>query len=35
MIPVEVDDVTAEWLGAAVGRPVVAVEVVDRHSGTS
>ena len=35
MIPVEVDDVTAEWLGAAVGRPVAGVEVVDRHSGTT
>jgi len=34
-IPVEVDDVTPEWLGAAVGREVAAVDIVDRHSGTT
>ena len=33
--PGAVDDVTAEWLGAAVGRPVAGIEVVDRHSGTT
>ena len=35
MIPVEVDDVTPAWLGAAVGRDIASVEVVDRHSGTT
>jgi hypothetical protein len=34
-IPVEVDDVTPEWLGAAVGRDVARVTPVDRHSGTT
>ena len=35
MIPVEVEEITAEWLGSVVGRDVVAVEPVDRHSGTT
>lgn len=35
MIPVEVDEVTPEWLGSVVGRAVTAVAVVDRHSGTT
>src|SRR4029077_14077962 len=35
VIPVEVDDVTAEWLGGAVGRPVAVVAVVARHSATT
>ena len=35
MIPVEVDDVTPEWLRAATGLEIDAVEVLDRHSGTT
>ncbi|MEX0665726.1 MAG: phosphotransferase [Acidimicrobiia bacterium] len=34
-IPVDVDDVTPEWLGAALGAGVTGVEVLDRHSGTT
>ncbi len=34
-IPVDVDDVTPEWLGAALGVEVTGVEVLDRHSGTT
>ncbi len=34
-IPVEVEDITPEWLGAALGRDVAGVEAVDRHSGTT
>lgn len=34
-IPVDVDDVTPAWLGAAVGREVASVSVVARHSGTT
>jgi len=35
VIPVDVDDLTPEWLGHAMGRDVRAVEVLDRHSGTT
>lgn len=35
MIPVDVDDLTPEWLGHAMGRDVRAVEVLERHSGTT
>ncbi|MGH9014857.1 MAG: phosphotransferase family protein [Acidimicrobiia bacterium] len=35
MIPVEVDEVTPAWLSEALGADVAAVEVVDRHSGTT
>ena len=35
MIPLEVDDVTPEWLRTATGLDVATVEVVDRHSGTT
>jgi len=34
-IPVDVDDVTPEWLGAVLGVGVTGVEVLDRHSGTT
>lgn len=34
-IPVEVSDLTPEWMGAALGRPVERVEVLDAHSGTT
>ncbi len=34
-IPVEVEEVTAEWLRAALGSDVRDVEIVDRHSGTT
>lgn len=34
-IPVEVDDVTPEWLSEVLGLDVVATEVLDRHSGTT
>ena len=34
-IPVDVEDVTAEWLGVALGRAVAGIAVVDRHSGTT
>jgi hypothetical protein len=34
-IPVEVEDVTADWLARAVDAPVTRVEVLDRHSGTT
>lgn len=34
-IPVEVDEVTPEWLGAALGWEVATVTAVDRHSGTT
>lgn len=34
-IPVEVSDVTPEWLTGALGVPVAAVEVLDAHSGTT
>lgn len=34
-IPVEVGDVTAEWLTAALGTTVERVEVLDAHSGTT
>jgi hypothetical protein len=34
-IPVEVDDVTPEWLAEALGVEVLGVEVLDRHSGTT
>ena len=35
MIPLDVDDVTPEWLRAATGLDVSTVEVLDRHSGTT
>jgi len=35
VIPVEVDEVTPAWLSEALGVEVAAVEVVDRHSGTT
>ncbi|MFA5884127.1 MAG: phosphotransferase [Acidimicrobiia bacterium] len=35
MIPVDVDDVTPAWLSDATGLEVTAVEVLDRHSGTT
>ena len=35
VIPVEVDDVTPAWLSEALDADVTAVEVVDRHSGTT
>ena len=35
MIPVDVDDVTPEWLSEVLGLDVVATEVLDRHSGTT
>jgi hypothetical protein len=34
-IPLEVADATASWLTDALGVPVVGVEVVDAHSGTT
>ena len=34
-IPVEVDELGAEWLAGALGLPVTRVEVLDRHSGTT
>ena len=34
-IPVETSDLTPAWLGAALGAPVVAVEVLESHSGTT
>ncbi len=34
-LPVEVSDVTPEWLGAVLGVEVTGVEVLDRHSGTT
>jgi hypothetical protein len=34
-IPLDVSDASADWLTAALGRPVVAVEVLDAHSGTT
>ena len=34
-IPLEVADATPEWLSEALGRPVVDVEVLDAHSGTT
>jgi aminoglycoside phosphotransferase (APT) family kinase protein len=34
-IPVEVDDVTAEWLAEALGLPITDVAVLDAHSGTT
>src|SRR6266511_4575881 len=34
-IPVEVEEVTAEWLRAALGSDVRDGEIVDRHSGTT
>ncbi len=33
--PLEVGDVTAEWLSAVLDAPVTAVEVLDAHSGTT
>jgi Phosphotransferase enzyme family len=35
VVPVEVDEVTPAWLSRALGADVAAVEVVDRHSGTT
>ena len=34
-VPLEVDELTAEWFSAAFGRDVERVEVLDRHSGTT
>jgi Ser/Thr protein kinase RdoA (MazF antagonist) len=34
-IPLDVDDATASWLSDALGREVVAVDVLDAHSGTT
>ena len=34
-IPVEVDEITPAWLSHALGAPVVRVDVLDRHSGTT
>jgi hypothetical protein len=34
-IPVDVDDVTAEWISGVTGFDVAATEVLDRHSGTT
>ena len=34
-IPVEVDDLTAEWFTSALGAHVTRADVVDRHSGTT
>jgi thiamine kinase-like enzyme len=34
-IPVEVDEVTPEWLSEVLGLDVVATEVLDEHSGTT
>jgi hypothetical protein len=34
-IPLDVDDLTAPWLTAALGHQVTAVEVLDHHSGTT
>jgi hypothetical protein len=34
-IPVDVDDVTPEWLSEVLGLDVVATDVLDRHSGTT
>ena len=35
LIPVELDEVTPEWLGTAVRREVASAEILDRHSGTT
>ena len=35
MIPVDVADVTSEWMSGALDREVRAVTVLDRHSGTT
>ena len=35
MIPVDVTDITPEWLSGALGREVRAVTVLDQHSGTT
>ena len=35
MLPLDVDDLTAEWFGAVLGREVTGVEVLDRSSGTT
>jgi hypothetical protein len=35
MIPVDVTDVTAEWMTSALARDVRAVTVLDQHSGTT
>lgn len=34
-LPMEVDDLTVEWCSRALGCEVTAVDVVDRHSGTT
>lgn len=34
-IPVEVDEITPEWLGEALEIPISAIEVLDAHSGTT
>jgi thiamine kinase-like enzyme len=34
-VPVDVDDVTPEWLSQVLGLDVVATEVLDQHSGTT
>jgi len=34
-IPTELADLSAEWLGAVLGAPVEAVQVLDSHSGTT
>jgi hypothetical protein len=34
-LPVDVDDVTPEWLSQVLGLDIVATEVLDRHSGTT
>lgn len=35
VIPVEVGDISAEWLSRALERDVTKVEVIDQHSGTT
>ncbi len=35
MLPLDVDDLTAEWFGAALGRDVTAAQILDRSSGTT
>jgi len=35
VIPVEVDDITPEWLSGALGRSVRGVDVLEQHSGTT
>src|SRR5580700_2198050 len=34
-LPVEVDDLTAEWMSDAMDTDVTSVTILDRHSGTT